>query len=77
MLMKTIKDHIQGTVKFKFYRDGNLWYETSTALVFPVPISDTNTALFPAEEKGIFFMRWIRKFLAENAKEQTINYDAS
>ena len=38
-------------------------YKTDTGLEFPVPISDTNDATFPASDKGIFFMRWIRKHL--------------
>jgi hypothetical protein len=60
----TIKDHIQGFCRFSHYRAGHLYYVTSTGLEFPIPISDTNEATFPAEEKGIFFMRWIRKHLA-------------
>ncbi len=73
--MHTIKDHVQGIVTFQFYRDNNLWYKTeSTGLMFPVPISDTQTALFPREEKGIFFMRWIRKHLDSIAKEKNLDY---
>lgn len=74
MTALTLKDHIQGKVVFEFYRDGNLWYKTSTNLSFPVPISDTQTAVFPAQEKGIFFMRWIRKFLNEVDKERSVDY---
>jgi hypothetical protein len=49
------------TVKFCYYRQGNLLYRTEDGFVFPVPISDTNDASFPAEGKAIEFMRWIRK----------------
>lgn len=69
----TIKDHIQGEVVFEGYRSGVLWYKASTGLQFPVPIEDTQTAFFPAREKGIFFMRWIRKFLIEVEKERKAN----
>jgi hypothetical protein len=42
-----------------------LWYRTSeTNLLFPVPIADTGTSTVLATEKAIFFMRWIRKYLA-------------
>lgn len=62
--MTSIKDHIQGTATFVYYRDSALWYRTSeTDLLFPVPISDTVGATFAATDKGLFFMRWIRRYL--------------
>jgi hypothetical protein len=61
----TIKDHIAGNVEFQYYRAGNLMYKTSTDLEFAVPVSDTNDATFPRTEKGIFFMRWIRRHIKE------------
>lgn len=61
--MLTLKDHVSGNVEFQYYRAGNLMYKTSTGLEFPVPISDTNDASFPRTEKGLLFMRWIRKQL--------------
>jgi hypothetical protein len=61
----TLKDHIQGRCKFIHYRQGNLLYQTSTGYNFIVPIEDTNDATFPAEDKGILFMRWIRKAINE------------
>lgn len=60
----SIKEHVQGTTKFSFYRAGNLYYVTESGLEFPVPLEDTNGATFLAEDKGIFFMRWVRKHLA-------------
>lgn len=60
----TLKDHVKGNVTFKFYREGNLMYETETKLLFPVPIDDIGNATFLAEDKAILFMRYIRKFLA-------------
>jgi len=59
----TIKNHISGPATFQYYRQGHLVYKTHTGLEFPIPISDTNDATFPSIEKGIFFMRWIRKHL--------------
>lgn len=61
--MASIKDLVRGTSTFQYYRQGNLMYETDCGFEFPVPISDTNDATFPAKEKSIFFMRWIRKHL--------------
>ena len=59
-----IKQLIQGEVTFEFYRDGNLHYRTGDGvLLFPVPISDVGNATFKAKDKGILFMRYIRKFL--------------
>lgn len=60
-----IKEFIKGKVKFMFYRDGNLWYRTANGFVFPVPTSDIGNATFLDEDKGIFFMRYIRKHLEE------------
>ena len=60
-----VKDHIRGIARFEYFRDSSLWYRTESNLLFPVPISDTGTATFPSEEKAMFFMRWIRKYLAE------------
>jgi hypothetical protein len=61
--MSGIKEHVSGTVKFVKYLGGNLYYRTESGLEFAVPISDTGNATFPAEEKGMMFMRWIRKHL--------------
>ena len=68
--MHDMKKLIEGEVTFEFYRDGNLYYRTGNgALLFPVPISDVGNATFKATDKGILFMRYIRKFLDVCAKE--------
>lgn len=59
----TLKDHISGNVTFTRYKQGHLYYLTSTGLEFPVPVEDTGEADFLASDKGIYFMRYIRKFL--------------
>lgn len=62
--LMTIKDHIQGTCRFEYFRDNALWYRTGeTKMLFPVPLSDIGTTTFDAEYKGIRLMRWIRKYL--------------
>lgn len=50
-------------VRFSFYRGGELWYKAENGFEFPVPVSDTGTGTFLAEDKSIYFMRWIRKHL--------------
>lgn len=61
--MRTIKEMIVNNqkVRFSFYRDAQLWYETECGFRFPVPIGDAGTATFLAEDRAILFMRYIRK----------------
>ena len=59
----SVKEHVMGRSYFQFYKQGNLYYKTDTGVEFHIPISDTNDATFEAEDKSIFFMRWIRKTL--------------
>ena len=58
-----VSDHVRGLTRFEFYREGNLYYKTDTGLTFPVPLEDTQGATFLAEDKSLFFMRWIRKHI--------------
>lgn len=48
-------------VDFIFYKDQSLWYKTECNFVFPVPLSEIGNTMFPANEKAIVFMRYIRK----------------
>ena len=48
-------------VTFTHYFDGDLWYKTECGFAFPVPISDTGTATFMAEDKAMLFLRYVRK----------------
>lgn len=60
--MKTVSEIVKGhTAHFQYFRAGNLIYKTTSDFEFPIPVSDTGEATFPAEEKAITFMRWIRK----------------
>lgn len=47
-------------VKFLYYRNNELWYETECGFQFPVPTNDVGTAHMYASDKAILFMRWIR-----------------
>jgi len=64
-MSETLKDMVSDNkvVRFKHYQAGDLWYETESGFVFPVPISDTGTAKFLAEDRAMLFMRYIRKQL--------------
>ncbi len=60
----TIKNHVKGKVNFQFYRAGNMYYKTDSGLEFPVPLEDIGNATLLSEDKGMLFMRYIRKHLA-------------
>jgi hypothetical protein len=64
--MRTLKEMVVNNrrVRFSFYRDGQLWYETECGFRFPVPIAEAGTATFLAEDRAILFMRYIRKHIA-------------
>lgn len=74
----TIKEIVKyNTVNFDRYRKGVLYYRVvvvqndqdditfAEIFEFPVPIEDCGDATFPAEEKAILFMRYIRKAIDE------------
>jgi hypothetical protein len=63
--MYSIKDMVKDgkKVRFTFYRDRQLFYQTECGFEFPVPIEDIGNATFLAEDKAILFMRYIRKHL--------------
>jgi hypothetical protein len=60
--MISIKEMVENkSVKFQYFREGELWYSTEDGFKFPVPITDVGTGVFNAEDRAILFMRWIRK----------------
>ena len=69
-----VKDHVKDkVVRFKYFRDGEFWYETELGLLFPVPLSDvhgpTTRAMLLVEDKAIYFMRWINRYV-KTCKEE-------
>jgi len=66
-----LKDHVKDKKKvhFKSYRCGILYYETELGLEFEIPVEETGTGTFNAEEKAINFMKWIRKQISVIEKE--------
>lgn len=67
-----ITDHVKGRSTFQHYRAGYLYYKTDTGFEFTIPISDTNEATFPAEEKSLLLMRWIRKAIDALPKNECV-----
>lgn len=67
--MKTLVELVKESVTFQFYRDGSLYYKTESGFMFAVPISDTGTGTFKSSDKGLMFMRWIRKAHLEVIEE--------
>lgn len=63
--MIDIKKAVKLPVRFSHYHDGNLWYNTAADEEFPVPIEDIGHATFKAVDKGIMFMRYMRKWNKE------------
>jgi len=69
-----IKDLVKDTtVMFLYLRDEKLWYEVvGKEFEFPVELKETFGAIFLAEDKGMTFMRYIRKhldFLEQSRKD--------
>jgi hypothetical protein len=74
----TLKELVKGKrVRFKYYRDGELWYETEDGFEFPVPIADTGTGVFKSEDGAIQYMRWIRRHLEERAEWEKVRMEQS
>jgi hypothetical protein len=63
--MNTIKEMVGPgqNVTFVYYRAKELWYQTDTGFLFPVPIADAGDATFLMKDKAILFMRYIRKYM--------------
>lgn len=70
-----LSEYVKGDVSFMYYQKNELWYKTENGFEFPVPIDDTGDAQFNPSDKGLFFMRWIRKhveMLAQAKKDQSV-----
>lgn len=67
--MINIKEAVQHEAKFLYFRDNALWYETHTGEIFPVPVEDAGSSTFNRTEKGMYLMRWMRKWNDKNSKE--------
>lgn len=60
--MSKLKERVQGRVRFHHYQDGNLIYMCEgDNFEFPVPVTDCGSARFEHIDKGILFMKWIKR----------------
>jgi len=55
------------SVTFQFYKNGELWYITEFGETFPVPTKEAGSATFPAIDKAMLYMRFMRKWNEANA----------
>lgn len=69
---RSIKEMLAGdkTVCFTHYVKGELWYATECGFAFPVPISDVGEATFPAKDRAMLYMRYVRKEIDRLKAEQ-------
>ena len=51
-------------VRFRSYREGELWYETECGFVFPVPLEQVGGAEMLAEDKAMLYLSFIRRHAA-------------
>lgn len=71
--MSELKELVKNQkVRFLFYRKGELHYETDSGFEFVVPTEDTGDGVFLAEDKAIYFMRYIRKQLKDNDEGRNV-----
>ncbi len=66
-----LKENVRGNASFAYFRDEALWYRTETGMLFPVPVRDVEGTQVLAVEKALFFMRWIRKYIASQIEPET------
>ncbi len=52
-------------VRFLYFRDNEFWYRHEDGFMFPVSLQEATTgrATFLAEDKAIYFMRWMKKYV--------------
>lgn len=63
-----LKDLVKNKkVRFLFYRDEKFYYEQEDGFVFPISRqeADAGRATFLAEDKAIYYMRWMKRYIDE------------
>jgi len=70
-LTDLVKDNKK--VYFLYFRDKDFWYRHEDGLVFSVSLDEIDNpespATLQAEDKAIYFMRWIKKYIEVAKKE--------
>jgi len=68
-----IKEHVKEgqMVHFQYCRDNEFWYKTDGGLLFPISLKEAQSgrATFLASDKAIYYMRWIRRYVAACKEE--------
>ena len=63
-----IKEHVKEgqKVHFQYFRDNEFWYKTDGGLLFPISLKEAQTgrATFLSCDKAIYYMRWIKRYVA-------------
>lgn len=76
-LSELVKDNKK--VYFSYYRDKEFWYKHENGLLFPVPLKDVDDpasrATLLAEDKALYFMRWLKKYLSSVKDEADTELD--
>jgi len=60
-------------VRFLYFRDNEFWYRHEDGFMFPVSLQEATTgrATFLAEDKAIYFMRWMKKYIEDCKNPET------
>ena len=70
-----LKEHVNRgqKVNFQYFRDDEFWYKTDKGLLFPIALKEVQAgkATFLNEDKALYFMRWIRKYITKCKEENT------
>ena len=70
-----IKEHVSQSqmVHFEYFRGEEFWYRTDKGLLFPISLKEalSGRATFLAHDKAIYYMRWIKRYVAACKQEAT------
>lgn len=70
-MIDLVKDN--KVVRFVHFRDNEFWYQHEDGFMFPISIQEATTgrATFLAEDKAIYFMRWMKKYIEDCKNPET------
>ena len=70
-MIDLVKDN--KVVRFAYFRDNEFWYQHQDGLLFPISLAEATTgrATFLAEDKAIYFMRWMKRYI-ESCKNEIV-----
>ena len=70
-MIDLVKDN--KVVRFVHFRDEEFWYQHQDGLMFPISLKEATTGrgTFLAEDKAIYFMRWMKKYIEDCKNPET------